>query len=252
MKRLRAIILTALLAIPVSAAARDVVVAVNRSVPPYVIVDEWRGLEYDVVREAMAAEGLTIKPKFIAFARIGKELDSGLVDAAISMRPDSGVKAFYSDSHVSYRNYAITLAGNNLDIKKVEDLAGKSVIAFNGASLFLGPAFKAMAETNPRYREEIHQMVQPTLLYLDRVDVVIADRYIFGWFASQPEVRTKADTTLAVRYHAIFPPTDYFVAFRDAALRDSFNRGLKKLRDSGAYERIVERYSTFLNDESGG
>lgn len=250
MKRL-AVLLPALLA-PLSGHADEVVMAVGRSLPPYVIVDDWRGLEYDVVHEALALEGHTLKPKFMAFARVAKELEAGLADAAMTMRPDTGTKAYYSDSHVTYRNTVITLAKNNLTITKVEDLAGKSVIAFQNAGRYLGPGFKAMAEANPRYREEARQMVQPTLLYLGRVDAVVADRFIFGWFAHDPEVQSKTDTSQALRFHPIFPPTDYYVAFRDAALRDSFNRGLKKLRDTGGYGRIVERYSTYLKAEGGG
>ena len=59
------------------------------------------------------------------------------------------------------------------------------------------------------------------------------------------------DTGQAVRFHPIFPPTEYFVAFRDKALRDSFNRGLKRLRDSGEYRRIEARYARFLKEENG-
>lgn len=234
------------------AAAAEVVMAVGRSLPPYVIVDEWRGMEYDVVREALALEGHTLTPKFVSFARVVRELESGEVNAAMTMRPDSGVKAFYSDSHVTYRNYAITLASRNIAIKKVEDLAGKSVMAFQNASMYLGPAYKAVADGNPFYREEARQVVQPQQLFLGRVDVVVADRFIFGWFANDPEVKAKVDTTQGLRFHPIFPATDYHVAFRDAALRDSFNRGLKKLRDNGTYARIVQRYSPYLKDESGG
>jgi polar amino acid transport system substrate-binding protein len=244
-------LLLALLAVTPAQAA-EVVMAVGRSLPPYVIVDEWRGLEYDVVREALALEGHTLTPRFVSFARVVRELEGGMVDAAMTMRPDSGVKAHYSDSHVTYRNYAITLASRNLTIKSINDLGGKSVLAFQNASLYLGPAYKAVADANPHYREEARQVMQPILLFMGRVDVVVADRFIFGWFAHDPEARGKVDTGQGLRFHPIFPATDYHVAFRDPALRDSFNRGLKKLRDNGTYARIVERYSPYLKDEGGG
>lgn len=236
---------------PGAASAAEVTVAVGRSVPPYVIVDEWRGLEYDVVKQALALEGHTLKPKFMAFARVPKELDAGLVDAAMTTRAE-GVKAFFSDSHVTYRNVAITLASRDLVINGIDDLAGKSVLAFQNAGTYLGARYKAMATANPRYREEARQVVQPTLLFLGRVDAVVCDRAIFGWYANDPELRGKVDATQAVRIHPIFPPTEYSVAFRDAALRDSFNRGLRKLRESGGYSHIVERYAPLLKVEGGG
>ncbi len=250
MRRILSLLLA--LAAPVSAQAAEIIMAVGRSLPPYVIVDEWRGLEYDVVREALELEGHTIAPRFMAYARVVKELESGMVDAAMTMRPDTGVHAHYSDSHVTYRNYAITLAKRNLTINSPAELAGKTVMAFQNATLYLGAEFKAMAERNPGYREEAKQAVQPTLLYLDRIDAVVADRNIFGWFANTPDVKGKADTSQALRFHPIFAPTHYHVAFRDPALRDSFNRGLRKLRESGQYAKITARYQGVVKEEAGG
>lgn len=250
---MRVLLAVLMLACGLSAArAADVVLAVGRDLPPYVMVDEWRGLEYDIVRESLALEGHTVKPKFMAFPRLLKELDAGLADAAMTMRPDSGAKAFFSDSHVTYRNVVLTLASRDLSIKRPSDLAGKSVLAFQNAAHYLGPEFRAMVGSNPAYREESRQSMQPLLLYLGRVDAVVSDRFVFGWYTRDPEVKDRIDTTQALRVHAIFPPTDYSVAFRDAALRDSFNRGLRKLRDSGGYGRIIERYSSYLKVEGGG
>jgi polar amino acid transport system substrate-binding protein len=241
MKRILFFLLT-ILAVPVPAQAANLIMAVGRSLPPYVFIDEWRGLEYDVVREALELEGHTITPRFMAYARVIKELESGAVDAAMTMRPDTGVRAHYSDVHVTYRNYAITLAKRNLTIDSPADLGGKTVMAFQNATRYLGAEFKAMAANNPAYREEAKQAIQPTLLYLGRIDVAVADSTIFNWFANTPDVKAKADTSQALRLHPIFEPTDYHVAFRDPALRDSFNRGLRKLRESGQYATIVARY----------
>jgi polar amino acid transport system substrate-binding protein len=247
-------IVTLMLALlsPLPALASEVVLAVSHSTPPYLILEDWRGLEYDIVREALAQEGHTVAPRYMAFARIAREIESGQVDAAMPVLPDSGIKAFYSDNHVSYHNVVITLAKNNFTIARPEDLAGKSVLAFQHARSYLGPAFHAMAEANGLYREEARQTMQPVLLYLGRVDAVVSDRFIFGWFANDPEVKTKADTSQTLRIHRIFPATHYRVAFKSAEMRDSFNRGLKKLRDSGEYDRIVKRYSPYLKEEGGG
>lgn len=234
-----------------SAQAAEVVMAVGRSLPPYVIAEEWKGLEYDVVREALAFEGHTVKPRLMAFARVVKEMEAGLTDAAMTMRPDSGVAACYSDVHVTYRNYAISLASRNLSISSVADLAGKSVVAFQNAALYLGADYKAAIAGNPNYREEAKQVVQPLLLFSGRTDFVIADRFIFGWFSADPDVGGKVDTHQQVRLHPIFPPTDYHVAFRDKALCESFNRGLKHLRDNGEYAKITQRYSPYLAVEVG-
>jgi polar amino acid transport system substrate-binding protein len=233
------------------AAGREVVMAVGLSLPPYVITDGWTGLEYDIVREALAAEGHGVRPRLMALARVAKELETGQVDAAMTMHPGSGVAACYSDVHVTYHNVAISLARRGLVIDRPEDLAGKSVVAFQRAKESLGERFARAVADNPRYREEARQVVQPLLLYLGRVDAVVADHAIFAWYANDPEVRAKADTLQPLRFHAIFPPTDYRVAFRRDDLCESFNRGLRALKASGAYDQIVRRYARYLSEESG-
>jgi len=249
LKRLAACALTAWMAVTGTTHAADVQMAVGRSLPPYVIINEWRGLEYDIVREALAAEGHTLVPHFTTFARVMREMATGLADAAMTMRADSGINACYSDSHITYRNYAITLASQNLNIQSVQDLAKYSVVGFQNATTFLGLDFRTMAALNPQYREEAQQFLQPVALFSERVDVVVADRNIFAWYAAQPEVKARVPITAAVRFHPIFPPTDYQVAFRDPQICADFNRGLKKIRQNGLYDKIMSRYKGFLNEE---
>lgn len=232
--------------------AREVSLAVGRSLAPYVILPDWRGIEYDVVKRAFELSGHVVVPRSIPLARVTKDFESGRVDAAMTVTEVFGPTAFYSQSHIAYHNVAITLAKRDQTITLMADLSDKAVVAFQNASLFLGADYKAAVEHNPRYREEAHQSVQPTLLFLDRIDVVVADRNIFSWFANGADVRGKTDTTQAVRVHPLFAPTEYRVAFRDASLRDDFNHGLKQLRDSGEYDRIVASYARYLKEEQPG
>ncbi|HSV29982.1 MAG TPA: transporter substrate-binding domain-containing protein [Candidatus Omnitrophota bacterium] len=248
----RLLVATVLALSSTSAQSAEIVMAVGRSLPPYVIPGEWKGLEYDVVREALALEGHVVRPRLTTFARLVKELESGLVDAAMTMRRDSGADACYSDTHITYHNVAVTLARRDLRIDSPADLAGKAVLAFQNAGLYLGEAYRTATANNPAYREEAKQSLQPLLLFAQRTDVVVADRFIFGWFAASPEVTNKVDTSQRVRLHAIFPPTDYHVAFHDKALCESFNRGLKRLKESGGYARITARYTPTLAVEEGG
>lgn len=231
------------------AQAREVSVVIGFSLSPYVIPGEQRGMEYDIVKEALALEGHTMLAQYVPLGRVPKVMEMGRADAAFTQRIDTAVGAYLSEVYIVYRNYAITLASRDIKIDRLEDLAGKSILAFQNASSYLGPAYKAVVQKNSTYREEAKQISQPILLFLGRVDVVVADRNIFNWFSHDPEVTAKVDTSQAIRYHAIFPPTEYRVAFRDQDLRDAFNRGLAKLRSSGEYGRIVARYSPLMVEE---
>lgn len=239
----------ALLSFAASASAREVVVAIGLSIPPYVIAAEKRGMEYDVVKEALALEGHTMKPDFQPLARVVKALQNGTVDAALTQIPGMTAGTALSEVYITYRNFAITLDSRDLRIDSPADLADKSVLAFQNAHRYLGDEYRRAVEANPRYREEANQQTQPILLFHDRIDVVVADHNIFRWFALRPEVTAKVDTTRPIRMHALFPPTEYRVAFRDPALRDDFNRGLAKLRASGEYDRIVARYADLMLKE---
>jgi polar amino acid transport system substrate-binding protein len=240
-RRITAFLLLLGAALP--AAAGDVSVAIGHSKSPYVFPDEERGIEYDIVKEALALEGHRMIPAFMPMSRVLKALERDHVAAAMTQRNGTTPGVTYSDAYITYHNYAISLDANGIGLSTMSDLGGKSVVAFQNATLVLGPDYRKAAEGNPHYREEANQMAQPLFLFLGRADVIIADSNIFGWFAGRPEVRSKVDTTQKLRYASLFPPTDYRMAFRDPALRDSFNRGLARLRASGAYDRIVAGYA---------
>lgn len=223
-----------------TAAAREVTVAVPRSVPPYVIPENWSGIEYEVVKRSLALVGHSMVPRLTVLARLPKEMQTQEIDAAMTMRPETGVVACYSNPHVTYRNYAVSLDKNNLRIDSTADLADKSVVAFQNAHVYLGEDYARATQNTASYREEANQVVQALLLYSDRIQVAVADHNIFRWFAA--EVRGKVDVTQRLRLHPIFPPTEYQMAFRDPALCAQFNQGLAQLKESGEFDRIVARY----------
>jgi len=224
-----------------TAAAREIKIAVGLSLPPYVIQASNSGIELDIVAQALAESGHTIKPLYFPFARVPVAMQDGEADAAITITESSGIKAAYSDSHIVYQNFAISLAKNNFKIGSVDDLGKHSVAAFQNAKLYLGDRFAAMATANKAYSEYAQQVKQNMLLYSGRVDVVVGDRNIFKYFNGEAK-QSGVDTSQPVTYAEIFPPTAYRVAFRDAALRDAFNTALKKMRSDGRYEAIMKKY----------
>ncbi|KAF0222608.1 MAG: Extracellular solute-binding protein family [Rhodospirillaceae bacterium] len=237
------------LAVPMAANATDLKIAVPRWGPPYVIPKSLTGIEYDIVKQALANAGHTMTPMLTVLARIPKEMQTGTIDAAMTMRPETGTDACYSDTHIAYRNYAISLESRDIHIDTIADLADKSVVAFQNAHLYLGDAYHKAVQTNPGYREEANQVVQAMLLYSGRIQAVVADANILRWYAAQPDVRSKVDVTQKLRLHPLFPPTDHYVAFRDPGLCADFNRGLKTLRENGGYDRIIAHYQSLLESD---
>ncbi|MBO6826323.1 MAG: transporter substrate-binding domain-containing protein [Sneathiella sp.] len=207
--------------------------------PPYGIKESDSGIEVDIVRAALAKKGHTAVIRFVPFGRVGKDFEDGKVDAANTLTPGSGIQAEYSDSHISYQNVATTLKEKALNVSSVGDLANYKVVAFAQASVFLGDEFAAMANANKNYREVADQATQNKLLMTGRTQAVVGDIRIFQYY--NKEIAGQVDLK-EVEYHEIFQPTAYNVAFKDPKIRDDFNAGLKEIKASGEYDKIIAKY----------
>ncbi|MBL4907064.1 MAG: transporter substrate-binding domain-containing protein [Sneathiella sp.] len=207
--------------------------------PPYGIKETDSGIEVDIVRAALAKKGHTVRVRFVPFGRVGQDLTDGKIDAASTLTASSGVKAEYSDSHIAYQNVATTLKDGGPAVGSVGDLGSLRVVAFRNASIYLGDEFAAMSKGNKSYREVGDQAAQNKLLMTGRTDAVVGDFRIFLYYnkqiASQIEIKE-------VMFNKIFPPTEYSVGFKDASIRDDFNAGLKEIRSSGEYDKIIAKY----------
>lgn len=230
--------LSCLMCVPAGAA--ELKLAVGLSLPPYVISDNDTGMEMDIVRQALAYKGHQFRPVYVPFGQVAKSLQAGEVDGALTVNEQMGLSGvFFSASHITYRNVAITLQARGLTINSVQDLAGKRVVAFQDAPEILGAAFAAAVRGNPAYQEVPEQRQQVQLLFTGGTDVVVSDINIFTYYRRQT---SDVDTTAPVAIHNLFAPTRYHVGFLDARRRDDFNAGLQALRASGQYEAIIRKY----------
>ncbi|MBF0573989.1 MAG: transporter substrate-binding domain-containing protein [Desulfamplus sp.] len=247
-KNMVLIMLFVLILIPCKLFADELVMGVGLALPPYFIEESNSGFEMDIIKEALKLKGHTVKFKFLPFARIPVDFAAGKVDCVSTINESSGIKANYSDVHVSYQNFAITLKSNNLTINSITDLKDKAVLAFQNAKVYLGKDFADMAEANPKYEEIANQSAQTMRLYANRTQVFVGDGNIFKYYSQNlskyfsPEIASKIDTKQEVVYHAVFPKTDYKVAFKSEQIMKDFNEGLKNIKASGLYDKLIAVY----------
>lgn len=221
---------------------RSVVVAFGESLEPYVIPQLEAGIELDIIRAALKAQRYEMQPVFLSQKRLPQALADRRIDAVATIVPESGAKGAYSDVYISYEDKAITLSQRRLEINKIADLAGYSVSAFPLAGQYLGSEFAALSARHPDYHETGNQIDQNRLLYRGSVDVVVADYRIFNYMNKRMQADFN-EQALPVTYHDIFIKLPYRVLFRQPALRDAFNQGLKQIQQNGDYQRILKRYS---------
>ena len=208
--------------------------------PPYIFEGLQRGIEYEIVAAAVSEAGWQIDPVYAPQERLHLLLARGEIDAITTTNQNSGVKAFYSQPYIHYQNMVGALASRHLSIREVGDMANFSISAYQRARYLLGPEFQQMAENNPRYHEEAQQLGRNRLLFSGRTDLVVAERNIFEYLSR--EVADQVDTTQAVDWFAIFPPTPYQVGFIRVEQLDRFDQALQRVQQRGEDQRIRLRY----------
>lgn len=223
------------------ASAQTLRVGFGTHKPPYIFQSEARGLEYDIVMAALQRGDLQPEVYFAPMERLNLMLGRGQLDVIATTNERSGGAIYYSNAYIRYQNVAVALRSRNLNIQHVSDLAGYSVNAFQRARFLLGSEYQAMAENNPRYREEAFQIARNRMLYSGRVDVVVTDMRILRYF--NREVYTQVDVAQPLAVYSIFPASDYKLGCRKKADCQRFNDGLAVIQANGEYTAIERRYA---------
>ncbi|MCP4344103.1 MAG: amino acid ABC transporter substrate-binding protein [Desulfobacterales bacterium] len=230
--------------------AEDIAIGVVHTRLPYIIKKTDSGIEVDIVREIFKIRGHKAQIRYLTNKRAGYFLKIGKVDVFITNKSydtsELGIDVFYSDSHITYHNHAITLTKNHLKINSPSDLMGKRVIGFQNAHKYLGAEYAAMAERNPNYKEKPEQSIQIFWLFTGRTDVVIADKKIFKYHRMLSAKKGQFSVTEPVTFHPIFSPSPIHGIFLNKEMRDEFNKGLTQLKKSGRYDEIINSYELLM------
>lgn len=222
---------------PSAGHARRLLIGFSTSSPPYVDRARQGGIEPDLVVRALEVGGFRMLPAFLPHARALEYVATGRLDGCgpVGDRTDVGV-LHRSEAYAQYRNIVVSLEADDYEIETVEDLAGLPVTAFHLATVFLGDEFASAVARSPRYDEMVDQGAQVEAFFGRRDRVIVLDERIFTFHR---ERLARLGELPPVRCHRIFPPQDRFFVFRDVAVRDAFDRGMRALRQSGEYARIL-------------
>ena len=223
-----------------SVLAEELKLAVSLTLPPFVFSDIDSGIDLEIVKEALASKGYSVRPVYVVYGRTAADLNAGKVDGALTVNKERGLDNVYlSDQYICYQNVAVSLKSKGYQITKVKDLADKKIIAFQDAAKILGSDFAEAAKSSPSYYEIPDQENQVALLFKNRADVIVMDINIFKYYQQNTK---RADTSPAVDIVTLFPASCFSVGFTSEKVRDDFNEGLKELRGSGRYDEIFKKY----------
>ncbi|WP_457602509.1 transporter substrate-binding domain-containing protein [Nitratifractor sp.] len=220
-------------------------VAFGYEKPPFIFgFTGSKGIEPDLFRAIMEPYGYQIDAVQMSKYYLEHILESSNdFNASVSISRQSDRKGlYYSDDFIFYDNVVITPKAKHLKIRDLEDLSRINFVTWNGAWHDLGPKFwryfnpesglyKDRYHDNPSQKEDVRKF------FAGQYDALVIDKNIFQWY------KTYFDNHETYDYHPIFSKEKgYSAAFRSGKLRDIFNRGLRRIRKNGTYDRII-RYN---------
>lgn len=172
-----------ILTMAASTSAKEINLVAGLSLPPYIIQETNKGMEQDIISEALGLKGHTLKLKYVPFVRV--VVDYKKNDGAVTINESSGIKGNYSDVVMVYQNYAISLLDKGIKINEIKDLGDKNIVAFQNATKYLGDAYAETVKGNKKYKEQGKQDLQVKLLYSGRADAIVSDINIFKYYRNQ-------------------------------------------------------------------
>lgn len=173
--------------------ARDLRVAFGQEKAPYLWVenDQVKGLEYDIVRAALAASGDGVVPFTLPNRRVTIGLSGDEFDMVTGMQVNQAGDAFYSDEYLAYANYAITRKARHIKLTGLSDLFGHSVAIWQNAweDLNLGK-LRPGGPNGLDYTEFTSQYRQTKFFWVGRCDLTVIDRNIFSGIRANSPTRS--------------------------------------------------------------
>ena len=194
------------------------------------------GINKEIVEHALQNKGYDIKFKLSSYSRMVAEFSSHNLDIASPMAIDLD-GAFYTDRYLPYRDVAITQVERNFSWKKIADLKGRNVVAYQKAIKILPQEFRQMIEAGEfQYKEHPDRRSQILMLSTGRFDAVIGEVRILMYQADKYYDVNK------VEEQNIFPEVHYGASVWDKDLHEALQQGLAEIKANGEYDKIFKRY----------
>ncbi|MCJ8169377.1 substrate-binding periplasmic protein [Atopomonas sediminilitoris] len=206
--------------------------------PPHMQASSGTGLDIDIARAALARAGRQITLEFMPLNRAFASLQDGKADLMLPYfnAPQAGL--YLSQPYLQYRPAVFMQDhGGPAPVQQLADLAQFRIATFQGARGYFGEVFVRASEQAPDYSEVQNMASLVDMLAYGRVQVVVLDEWIF-----QHYYREKRHTFPHRVLSHVIPAVPAVAVFKDATLRDAFNRGLALLQDNGEYEALLAYY----------
>lgn len=216
---------------------KGLTIAVSPSLSPYVFSEDDSGLQLEIIKSAFKSQGITnLNFVYMSNKRVEYSLEQSEIDVAVNYSGSRVHDIYPSQSLLSYQNVAVSLTKNNFKIKSVYDLIGKSVLAFQNATAFLPPPYKAITNKLNHYEEVVNQQAQVDHLMKEWVEVIVLEKRVFQFYLQQYK---KLNDVQQITIHPVFSKAPRPAYFNSKVLQEIFDMGLSHIIQSGEYHAIM-------------
>jgi polar amino acid transport system substrate-binding protein len=221
-----------------SSGGGKIIIATDATWPPFEYRDDANkivGFDIDLMNAIAAKEGLSIEYTDVAFDPLLAGMGAGTYDAAISsitIKPERAQNMLFSDPYYVAGQMIVVLKGNTT-ITGASSLAGKKLGAQLGTT---GESYITdEVKTTPKSYNQIGLAIQDLLN--GQIDAVICDTPIAdGYVKKSPDKLKIVGDALTTESYGIA------VAKGKDDLLKKINDGLKKIKDDGTIDQLVQKW----------
>lgn len=215
---------------------------------------EGNGRDAETVRRVLKLCGYEAEFVIQPFGRhIVTYRHSARADAVMTVPLGTALPGHSTAAYIWYQNGAVYDANRISAVSEVSDLWGLDVVTFKDGVRLLG-----LGEFRSRFGnlfEIANQRIHSHLLFLGRVDAILADGLIVAEVNRQilaEETRIPGVSEgLDIRFSPIFHPSPYKMVFRQPSLAREFDDCYDEAYAAGVIREIDEKYIGKYQDELG-
>lgn len=217
------------------ASSNKLVMATNAAFPPYEMVEGTDIIGIDAEIAALIAKdlGKELVIEDMAFDSIIAAVTTKKADiamAGLTITEDRKQNINFSDPYTTAAQ--VIVVKQDSDVKSPDDLVGRTIGVQIGTTgdIYAADIENARIERYSKYFEAISALTQ------DKIDAVIVDREPAKVFVNDNADLKLIDEEFTLEEYAIG------VNKENTELLDQINASLKKLKDSGEIDRIINKY----------
>ncbi|MCR5301731.1 MAG: basic amino acid ABC transporter substrate-binding protein [Lachnospiraceae bacterium] len=215
--------------------SKKLVMATNAAFPPYEMVEGNKiiGIDAEIAQLIADDIGRELVIEDMAFDSVIAAVQTGKADiamAGLTITEDRKQNIDFSDPYTEAAQVIVVKTGS--EVASPDDLEGKIIGVQIGTTgdIYAADIANATIERYSKYFEAINALEQ------GKIDAVIVDREPAKVFADVNEDLSIIDEEFTVEEYAIG------VGKENKELLDQINASLKKLKDSGKVDEIINKY----------